>query len=102
MTNKQPNIDSLSTYEDFEALRLSNPGFYFSGKVQNRLHQKAFELGDKFWQAKSGQLRNHDGTFAPLSPQPVDREVRIAELKQELSQLEATSLRYEGGSTNDQ
>lgn len=53
--SKQANQYTPRTYEDYRALKRSNPHAFFSSRVQSRMVEDAQKLGDAFWQKKAGK-----------------------------------------------
>ena len=53
--SKQANQYTPRTYEDYKALKRSNPHAFFSGRVQNRMIEDARKLGDAFWEKAAGK-----------------------------------------------
>jgi hypothetical protein len=103
--SNEPKYMHLRTWDDFEQLRKANPNFYFSSKVQMRLHKMAAEQGDAFY-SKPTPTPSNATTKTSLTDTPVtsdwDRQERIARLREQLEELEQMNQESTEGARSDE
>jgi len=76
--SNEPKYEHLKTFAEFEKLRRANPNFYFSGKVQTRMHKMAEQMGESFYKVPTPKISSSE------------RQERREALLKEWQELEAS------------